>query len=60
MRSESKKRHYRVAQKEIEQSPSRGIFIANDKKQTYILFAIGIFIFTFIQGFILGYFVSRD
>ncbi|HHW67319.1 MAG: hypothetical protein PWP07_1569 [Epulopiscium sp.] len=60
MRSEAKKRHYRVAQREIEQSPNKGVFIANEKKQTYILFAIGIFLFTFVQGFILGYFVSRD
>lgn len=60
MRSETKKRHYRVAQKEVAQSPSKGVFIENDKKQQYILFAVGMFIFTFVQGFIIGYFVSRD
>lgn len=60
MYSESKKRHYRVAQKEVAQAPSKGIFIAKDKKQQYLLFAVGMFLFIFIQGFVIGYFTSRD
>ncbi|NLK21427.1 MAG: hypothetical protein GX308_04970 [Epulopiscium sp.] len=60
MYTKAKKRHYRVAQKEVEQSPAKGIFIENNKKQQYILFAVGMFVFTFIQGFIVGYLVSRD
>lgn len=60
MRSESKKRHYRVAQKQVEQAPSKGVFIANEKKNQYILFAIGMFLIIFIKGFIIGYLVARD
>ncbi|WP_058485637.1 hypothetical protein [Defluviitalea phaphyphila] len=59
MAAKTKKRHYRVAQKEVS-SPNKGIWIENDKKNQYILLAIGLFIFTFIKGFIIGYFVSRD
>lgn len=60
MNNKNKNRHYRVAQKEVEQSPSKGIFIENDKKQQYIIFAVVMFVFTFIQGLIIGYFASRD
>ncbi|NLJ88308.1 MAG: hypothetical protein GX327_05930 [Epulopiscium sp.] len=60
MNLKTKQRHYRVAQKEIEQAPNKGVFIENDKKQLYTIFAGVILVFTFIQGLVIGYFIGRD
>ncbi|HOQ16556.1 MAG TPA: hypothetical protein PLL17_08015 [Defluviitaleaceae bacterium] len=60
MNARTQQRHYRVAQKEIEHAPNKGIFIENDKKQLYAIIAGVILVLTFIQGLIIGLFISRD
>lgn len=59
MQNENPRRHYRVAQKEIEEASETTMFHAG-KKQKYMMFAVGMLLVTFIQGVIIGFLVSRN
>jgi len=54
MYERNQRRHYRVAEKEISHSPSKGIFITHEKKHKYSWIAAGILFVSLIQGFIIG------
>lgn len=53
-------KHYRAVQREVEQSPSKGIFIPNKQKNKVILISVGILILAFLKGFLFGYISSRN
>ena len=55
----AKRRHYRVAQRETQQKPARGIFIPNKKKAKIAVIAALILIGAFIDGIIVGCMVSK-
>ncbi|MFV0503672.1 MAG: hypothetical protein ACK5LT_06875 [Lachnospirales bacterium] len=55
-------RHYRVAQKEIQEDPKykNGIFIEKDEAKKILLFSSLIVLLVFIKGLIIGSFLKRD
>lgn len=46
-----KRRHYRVALKEIKESPAEGIYVTNEELKKYGLFAGFLFVFLTIFAF---------
>ncbi|MCL2873635.1 MAG: hypothetical protein FWE29_01735 [Defluviitaleaceae bacterium] len=55
----AKRRHYRVAQRESQQNPARGIFIPNKKKKKIFSVAALFLVGAFIDGIILGCLISK-
>lgn len=54
------RKHYRVAKKEAETAPNKGIFISNEhKKKGLIILSVFIAV-VFVKGFLFGYIAGRD
>lgn len=53
-------KHYRAVQREVEQSPSKGIFIPNKQKNKVMLIGVGILVLAFLKGFLFGYILTRN
>ncbi len=49
------RRHYRVAEKEVSQSPSKGTFVTHSNKNKMIFAIAGLFVMLFLKGFLFGY-----
>lgn len=54
------KKHYRTARKKVEQAPSKGTFVQNKDKKKYLAIAVGIMIFVFLKGLLLGFLAGRQ
>lgn len=53
------RKHYRAVQKQIEQAPSKGIFIPNKQKPRLYILAAAIGAVIFLKGLLLGYLAGR-
>lgn len=54
------RRHYRVAQKEVEQAPQKGTFVKNEDKHKLCICALLFVMIVFIKGFVIGYLLGRQ
>lgn len=55
----AKRRHYRVAGRQSQQNPARGIFIPNKRKKRIFSVAALFLVGAFIDGIILGCLISK-
>lgn len=55
-----RRRHYRVAEREAEQNPSRGIFVPNKKRPKFMVIAAIALAVAFINGLITGLLISKN
>ena len=51
-------RHYRVAEKQVQQNPYKGTFIPNGDKTKLGIFAAGVLLF--VLGLLIGAVANRD
>ncbi len=58
MSGSKSRRHYRVAQREAEQSPSKGTFVPNEKRNTLLAIGLVVLFMTYVSGVMFGYFIS--
>ena len=55
----ARRRHYRVAQREAQHKPARGIFISNKKKSKVAVIASVILAAAFIKGILIGCLITK-
>jgi len=53
------RRHYRVAEKEMAQAPSKGTFVPDDKKNKLIALFVAVVLLTYFKGLFLGYLFGK-
>lgn len=53
------RKHYRAVKKQIEHTPSRGIFISNKQKPRLIMLGVSLLILIFLKGLLLGFIAGK-
>lgn len=53
------KKHYRASKKQSDYSPAKGTIIPNNKKPKLIGLFIGLLVFAFLKGLLIGFLTGR-